>query len=305
MLKARLKFCFCLASVFAVLVLPAICLSAPVLPPLNSEPRSEQLPGKFIWWDLATTDMAGLTSFYGAVFGWTFHPVSQSDDQYTLVMNGDHSVAGMFAFTPQEESRAGALWFGIMSVDDPLQAAARVTQLGGVVRTPPTELPHRGTYALFHDPEGAFFGVLKSSSGDPPDRRFSQTGIGDFIWMDLFADRPAKLAEFYQQLAGYELRSSAATAGGERLILASQGRPRGGIVPLPEEANRAGWLPYVRVADVNATLEKVTAAGGYVMVEPSADLFNGNLAILADPQGGVLGIVKWVEYETDREGGSQ
>ncbi|MEJ2475924.1 MAG: VOC family protein [Desulfobacterales bacterium] len=305
MMKDRLTLCICFAVLFALLIFPATCLSAPVLPPLNSEKQTEQLTGKFIWRDLATTEMGELKKFYGEVFGWAFDTISDSTDEYTLVLNGDHSVAGMFTYVPQDGGKQGASWFGIMSVDDPDKAASRVEQLGGVVRIQPKDLPHRGAYALFLDPEGAFFGVLKSSSGDPPDRLFSEVAIGDFIWMDLFADQPDKEAEFYQQLAGYKIITSEVKAGVERLILESQDQPRAGIVPLPEDANRAGWLPYVRVADVSETLEKVIAAGGFVMVEPSEELMEGNLAIFADPQGGVLGVVKWVEYQTGNEGGSQ
>ena len=66
----------------------------------------------------------------------------------------------------------------------------------------PTEFANRGTYALFRDPEGALFGVLHSDSGDPPDRDFAEIGIGDFLWMDLFARDPSGSAEFYRHLAG-------------------------------------------------------------------------------------------------------
>ena len=54
---------------------------------------------------------------------------------------------------------------------------------------------------------------------------------------------------------------------------------------------------YVRVNDVTTTLKKVEAAGGRVMVEPDETLLNGNLAIFADPQGGIIGIVKWEQPE--------
>jgi predicted enzyme related to lactoylglutathione lyase len=59
----------------------------------------------------------------------------------------------------------------------------------------------------------------------------------------------------------------------------------------------------VRVADIGETLRRVEAAGGEVMVEPHPDLLDGNLAIFADPEGGVLGIVKW-KGPRPGEGGS-
>lgn len=283
---------------FICLLLPLSSISAPVLPPLNSTPTGKQITGKFIWFDLATAEFEKQKRFYGAVFGWTFRSIGNADDDYTLIVNGDHNVAGMFAVKPKEGAKAGALWIGLMSTADPAKAVKTAEQGGGAVHTPPTTLAQRGTYALLRDPEGALFGVMKSDSGDPPDRA---TDIGDFLWMDLFANQPAKEGQFYQALAGYEVTKNEVKDNVDRLFLASHGKPRAGIVPLPDDANRAGWLPYVRVADVNETLKKVTDAGGYIMVAPDEDLLDGNLAIFSDPQGGVLGIVKWDESAQDKE----
>ena len=273
-------------------------LSAPQLPPLNNPATNKQLTGKFIWFDLATLDLEKQKAFYGDVFGWTFHAISNTEEQYTLIKNGDSDVAGMFTVKPREGVKLGALWIGLMSIDDPAKAVTLVESNGGSVHTKPKVIAKRGTYALFFDPGGALFGVLKSDSGDPPD---SEVAIGDFFWMDLFARTPSKAGEFYQQVAGYEISKGEAAENVERLVLTSHDKARAGVVPLPEEANRAGWLPYVRVADVEATLKKVTDAGGYVIVPPHPDLLDGNLAIFVDPQGGVLGIVKWEESTAEKE----
>ncbi|WP_455221324.1 VOC family protein [Kaarinaea lacus] len=285
-----------LLFVFFIFPLPSI--SAPLLPPLNSTPTGKQLTGKFIWFDLATDKLEKQKEFYSAVFGWTFRSIGNTGDDYTLIVNGDRNVAGMFAVKPKEGANAGALWIGLMSTTDPAKAVKTAEQGGGGVHTPPTTLAQRGTYALLRDPESALFGVMKSDSGDPPDRK---TDIGDFLWMDLFANQPAKEGEFYKALAGYEITQKEVKDNVDRLFLTAYGKPRAGIVPLPEDANRAGWLPYVRIADVNETLKKVTDAGGYIMVAPDNDLLDGNLAIFSDPQGGVLGIVKWDEPKQDKE----
>jgi hypothetical protein len=282
----------------AFLVFSQVSLPAPVLPPLNELKSGEQLTGKFVWFDLATTELEKQQAFYGAVFGWKFRALESAEDQYTLILNNDRNVAGMFLAKPREDIPAGALWIGLMSINDPVKAVSAVEQGGGVVHTQLMTVAQRGTYALFRDPDGALFGVLKSDSGDPPDHA---SAIGDFLWVDLFVDQPGKAAGFYQQLAGYELTKKEEKPGIERIILSSQGHSRAGVVPLPKAVKRAGWLPYVRVDDVDATLTKVTQAGGYIVAPPAEDLLDGNLAIISDPQGGVLGIVKWDESVTHRE----
>ncbi len=272
--------------------------AAPILPPLNNPATGKHLTGKFVWFDLATDDLENQKTFYGKVFGWKFRSISNSDDKYTLIVNGSSNVAGMFSVKPREGAPVGALWIGLMSVNDPAEAIIKVKAAGGAIHTQPTSMANRGTYALVRDPEGALFGVMKSDSGDPVDE---STDIGDFLWMDLFANQPEKLGQFYRQLAGYDISQDEAKEGVDRLILTSQGKSRAGIVPLPKDANRAGWLPYVRVEDVNVTLKKVTEAGGIIMVAPDKDLLDGDLAIFSDPQGGVLGIVKWDDKVADKE----
>ncbi|MEJ2179790.1 MAG: VOC family protein [Gammaproteobacteria bacterium] len=272
--------------------------SAPTLPPLNNPATDKQLTGKFVWFDLATLDLEKQKAFYSSVFGWTYQPISNTEEHYTLIKNGERNVAGMFTVKQREGSKLGALWVGLMSHDDPAKAVSTVESNGGSVHTKPKAIPKRGTYALFVDPEGALFGVLKSDSGDPLD---SEVAIGDFFWMDLFAREPSQAGQFYQKVASYEISKSEAAENVERLVLNSHDKARAGVVPLPQDANRAGWLPYVRVADVEATLKKVTNAGGYVMVPPTPELLDGNLAIFVDPQGGVLGIVRWDEPQADKE----
>jgi len=283
---------------FAFLLTPQLCVSAPQLPPLNKPKTNEQLTGKFIWFDLATNELEKQKVFYGDVFGWTFRSIGNSTDDYTLIVNGDKNVAGMFSVKPKTDAKAGALWIGLMSTDNPARAVDTVKQLGGTVHTPPITMEQRGTFALLLDPEGALFGVLKSATGDPPDKA---TMVGEFLWMDLFANKPAKESEFYQEVAGYEVSSSEVKDNVKRIVLNAHGKPRAGVVPLPKDANRAGWLPYVKVDDVEATLKKVTEAGGYIMVAPDEELLNGNLAIFSDPQGGVLGVVKWDETASSGE----
>jgi len=145
---------------------------------------------------------------------------------------------------------------------------------------------------VFRDPAGAVFGVLRSESGDPDDE---EVPIGGIIWVDLFARDVDQMAQFYGGLAPFEIVDREITDDVARKILSAHGRPRAGIVPVDEEANRSAWVPYVRVADVDATLEKVVAGGGFAIVAPDENLHDGNVAVFVDPNGGVTGIVKY-EY---------
>jgi len=273
---------------FILLVIVNTAITAPRLPPLSHTLTGKQFTGKFIWFDLATFEIDKEKEFYRSVFGWTFHPISKTNDQYAIISNGKRNVAGIFSIKSSAGAKPGALWIGLMSVVDPVKSVNLAKQSGGIVHTPPKYIANRGKYALIRDPEGALFGILKASSGDPPD---GTVGIDEFLWMDLFVKDQKKAGDFYQKLANYEIESRD-IQDGKRLVLNSFGRARAGIVPLPQDVDKAGWLPYVRVASIEATLKKVVAAGGFIMVPPQPDLYDGNLAIFSDPQGGVLGIIK-------------
>jgi uncharacterized protein len=274
----------------AFLTLADAATSAPELPPISKPASGIQLPGKFIWFDLATPAIQDQQVFYGSVFGWSFESPFRSEDQYTLVLNDGRAIAGMFNFEPPGGERDGAVWIGLMSVPDPDKAAQSVSANGGSQEIRPMQLAGRGRHALFRDPAGALFGVLRSDSGDPPD---VEVAIGGILWIDLFARDIDQMVEFYRGLAPYEAkdREVAGTTPGK--ILSVDGVPRAGMVEVDEEANRTAWVPYVRVEDIDATLDRVVAGGGFAIVPPDEQVLDGNLAIFVDPNGGVTGIVKW------------
>ena len=284
------------SAFFTCLAASATCSAAPPLPPINDPATNDRLPGKFTWFDLATPAIQGQRDFYAHVFGWSFRSPGNSEDGYTLILNRGRVIGGMFEFEPPGGEQDGAAWLALMSVEDPDAALKAVEAGGGSVDIRPASVPNRGKHALFRDPAGAVFGVLRSDSGDPPD---AEVPIGGFLWVDLFARDVEAMTAFYSALAPYESEDREITQGVSRKLLSAHGYPRASIVPVDEEANRSAWVPYVRVADIEATLEKVVNGGGFAIVPPDQQLLDGNLAVFVDPNGGVTGIVKW-DYE---EGG--
>ena len=164
-----------------------------------------------------------------------------------------------------------------ISTEDPAQALRDCIARG------------RGSHAVFRDPDGAVFGVLAAEGGDPPDTPVED---GDVFWLDLFSPDPARAAAFYAGLAQYEV-SVGEVAGRQRTLLSTNGVARAGVARMPAGANRPAWLPYILVDDVPAAVERALKAGGAVVMAPRTDLLAGNLAVIADREGGVIGIVNW------------
>jgi predicted enzyme related to lactoylglutathione lyase len=274
-------------ALFAVALLAMGAMASP-LGPDGAAGRS--LPGKFVWLDLATENPASARAFYGAVFGWRFRDAAGVPASYALIENASGKVAGVFRHERPAGATVGARWLALISVSDPQRAASLVRERGGEVLLPPKAFRGRGTHAVFRDPDGAVFGVLASEDGDPPDTPVED---GDLFWLDLFAPDPAKSAAFYAAIAGYQV-DVGDVAGRTRTILSTSGIARAGVARMPPGVNRPAWLPYILVDNVPATLERVRRAGGKVVMPPRADLLAGNLAVIADREGGVIGIVNWV-----------
>ena len=282
---------FGLAALWLSLVAPlAGAQETPPLPALTSPASGERIPGKFVWFDLATPNLGESQAFYQDVFGWSYRSPGVSADEYVLVLNGGQPIGGMFQAEPVGGEQDGATWLALMSVEDVDRAVATVKAAGGSVEVEPADVPARGRHALLRDPGDAIFGLLRSSSGDPVD---AEVPLGGMLWVDLFARDLDAMVAFYSRLAPFESTPRQIVEGGEGRLLNAGGMPRAGIVPVDEEANRSAWVPYVRVADVQATLDKAVDGGGFVIVAPDPAILDGNLGIFVDPNGGVTGVVRW------------
>lgn len=261
----------------------------PNLPPINQPPTNQRQAGKLIWFDLLTDNVDAAKQFYGSVFGWKFTDVPDSQRRFSVITVGNERIGGIFQPVASPPKGVRPHWLTFISVPDADAAARYAKSNGGTVMSGPTSVPARGTHVVLRDPQGAMVGVLKSDSGDPRDEPAQP---GEFLWADLFASKPAEAAAFYQGLANWT-PSAPSGINSDRMIMNSGGFSRAGIKPLPDAA-RPGWLPYVQVDNVPSTLKRVKSAGGKVLVPPSPDLLDGRLAVIADPQGGVIGIVHWI-----------
>jgi len=142
--------------------------------------------------------------------------------------------------------------------------------------------------AVFADPEGAFFGVVKSKNGDPLDY------VGDldeWVWLDLWAADVDKAAQFYRSVIGYDVVPVVNEGPRQGVQLVSSGYLRAGIMQKQDSRITSVWLPYLRVADAAKTAEAAQAAGGKVLYAP-VPLGRAVVGIVADPTGAPVGIAQ-------------
>ena len=260
----------------------------PQLPPLTTVSGSPRLPGKFVWADLVTDDMSAARKFYSQLFGWTFRDVGS----YSIAANDERPLCGMFQRPKPANRDAKPRWFGYISVASVTSAEKAVTKAGGKVLAAPQKMPARGEQAVFADPEGAIFGVIKSSAGDPAD---FLADPGDWIWIQLLSRDAKKASEFYHTVGGYEVIENTLSNRWNDYVLASKGYARATVrtIPKTDAPIQPSWLPFVRVKSVSDSLARAKQLGGKVWIEPKPELFDGKVAVITDPTGAAIGLLEW------------
>jgi predicted enzyme related to lactoylglutathione lyase len=116
--------------------------------------------GTFCWTELATSDLAKAKEFYEALFGWKLVEQDMPMGKYTMIFVGEQSIGGMMD-TTEWPGEVPSHWMSYLTVDDCDASAAKVTELGGTVCVPPTDIPPVGRFSVVNDPGGAVFSIIK------------------------------------------------------------------------------------------------------------------------------------------------
>jgi uncharacterized protein len=115
---------------------------------------------------------------------------------------------------------------------------------------------------------------------------------GKFVWFDLLTDDAEAAKRFYGGLFGWRFEAT----DHPRYTLVKHGeKPIAGIVAAKESsAKESGgrWLASLSVPDVAAAVDLVRAKGGVVHEEPRKIADRGVMAIVTDPQGAQLVLLR-------------
>lgn len=279
-----------LVSLTAGLALGGASYADPSWPAVTDTPTHTHVPGRWATVDLFTDDVAAAERFYGKVFGWTFERFGEGKKIYALARSGGQRLGGVAYVEKAKASSKAGRWIGMLSVPDVAAATDFVAKAGGKVMLEPRDLPGRGMAALVSDPEGAPFGMIRTAGGDPVDE------LGDdntWLWGELWARDPDAMAGFYKGLGVFTPQRENTAEEPTEYFLMAGGYPRAGIIRSPRDNIPPVWLPYIRVASLDQTLERVAQAGGRVVLKPDPKIRGGRVAIFVDPVGAPVGIAEW------------
>jgi uncharacterized protein len=248
--------------------------------------------GRFVWYELMTTDPKGAEGFYRAVLGWEATDAGMPGMAYTILSAGGLGVSGMMAL-PDEAREAGARpgWIGYVAVDDVDKRAAHIAERGGKVHREPDDIPGVGRFAMVADPQGAVLALFKANPGsEQPLAPMGTPGHG--AWRELHAADWQAAFGFYSGLFGWT-KADAMDMGpmGTYQLYASGDETLGGMWSDPDAAAAPYWLYYFAVDGIDAAKDRVEAAGDRIDYGPQEVPGGAWILNCRDPQGALFALV--------------
>jgi hypothetical protein len=242
-------------------------------------------PGRFVWWELHTPDIARSKAFYEAVVGWNIRPVQAGAIHYTMIHVGEQGIAGMAPLSDVQMPGVPPFWMAYVSVPDVDAAAAAARSAGGKVLVEPVDMPPVGRFAVLMDAQGAAVMAYKALQGDPPEVERPSPGM--VCWTELYTTDVTGAAAFYEKVFGWKLGPFMGNP--DMPVFHRGGRPAGGLMKAPEGVPPS-WLNHVLVADLAEAREKVIPLGGQILIEESVVPGLGRFSVILDNVGAVISL---------------
>jgi predicted enzyme related to lactoylglutathione lyase len=248
--------------------------------------------GKFVWYELMTTDTKAAEDFYRSVVGWRAQDAGMSDMAYTILSAVETPVGGLMKL-PEEARANGAAprWIGYVAVDDVDQFAKRVKKASGSLHRGPADIPGVGRFAVVADPQGASFVLFKGMTDAQPQQPAPGTA-GHAGWRELHAGDWGSAFAFYSGLFGWT-KAEAIDMGpmGTYQLFATGEAPAGGMMTKPQAEPHPYWLYYFNVDGIDAAAERVKDKKGEVLSGPHQVPGGSWIIQCRDPQVAMFALV--------------
>jgi uncharacterized protein len=237
--------------------------------------------GKFVWHEQVSSDPGQAKDFYTELFGWGTEMFKPGEIDYAMINANGQNHGG---FGKAQEGAPPPHWLGHVQVDDVDETVEKAKQAGGKLAFGPMDMGEVGKFAIIGDPQGAFVSVYQpEGEGDVAE--------GVFVWDELGTTDAEGAERFYGEVFGWTTKDPGPEFGGYKLFQVGE-TDIAGLMKLQEPSAKPGWVPYVGVEDVDATVAKASELGASTIVEAMDVPTVGRFAVIADPQGAVFGVIK-------------
>jgi hypothetical protein len=247
--------------------------------------------GRFVWYELTTTDMKSAKAFYASVVGWGARGASMPGSAYSLFTIGDSPVTGLMNM-PEEARRTGVTprWTGYLGVDDVDAAVERIKQLGGAVYVPPMDVPNISRFSVVADPQMATLALVKGAKTSQA-QSVAPGKPGHVGWHELLAADWETAFAFYGELFGWQKADSHVGVMGAYQEFSAGGETIGGMFTKPATLPVPFWLYYFNIDDIQAAAKRVEAGGGQIVYGPTEVPGGAWIVHCTDPEGAIFALL--------------
>ncbi len=247
--------------------------------------------GRFVWYELMTTDIEKARSFYVDVGGWNVRDIPELGAPYSLLTVGGTPVAGITQL-PENAQNAQITphWMGYVAVDDVDASAERLQRLGGRVHVQPTDIPDIGRFSIVCDPQSATFALFKALDSERPDA--DPTGPGHIGWHELLAADWKAAFAFYGELFRWQKADVNTGVMGTYQQFSAGGALIGGMFNKPPTLPIPFWLYYFNVDNIDAAAARAKASGGQILYGPIEVPGGAWIVQCLDPQGAIFALIE-------------
>lgn len=220
--------------------------------------------GVFNWLDLMSPDVDASVAFYTEVFGWEAEDQFAEDGEtrvYVMFRKDGKQVAGLGG-QPDPMAGAPAMWNSYVATDDADDTTVKVEAAGGTVLMPPMQVFDSGRMAIYSAPDGAVISTWQPMAhvGAEVANEPDAWSWNELMTRDLDAARP-----FYEQVFGWRYDTHDMGPAGTYWLAVVDDRQMAGLMAMPAGVPDAApnhWGVFFTVADLDAAVERVEAAGG-------------------------------------------
>ena len=242
--------------------------------------------GHSAWFDLFVSDIEKAKTFYGELFNWSTEEwrMDAAAPAYTMFKVDGKPMGGV---TAPVDSAVNNSWLAYVTVEN-IDAAITVLKKNSGQVLLEEQIPSVGRYAIAKDAQGAVFAPFEPENKNEPVATHARAPIGNFCWHELMCSDREKAFGFYKDVFGWD-KGEAIDMGpmGVYQIYNNQGSAMGGIMNITPDMpiKTPYWLEYVRVDNVDATIERALKLGGHATF-PAMDVGDGGrIAGFVDNQG--------------------
>jgi predicted enzyme related to lactoylglutathione lyase len=260
---------------------------------------SSYTPGEPNWIEVSSPDIESTKTFYGGLFGWSSYNVSDAFvGDFSIFTLGEATGPEVAGLTSMADDTVAGTWTCYFSVQSASEAAEKVREADGRVHMEATDVAHLGRVVLAADTLGAGFGLWQPYAlpgcavvGEP----------NTMSWLGLVSRDITASQDFYGHVLGWKEPTVF-----QGLVVDSvyeweiADRPVAFMLHADEQLldddRPAFWLPYLVVADCDATLTRAVALGGTVILSSTQTRY-GRCGAIKDPTSAPLGLLqhRWTD----------